>query len=238
MRWGLTGLWVVCATLIASGSHPAASALTRPPVITMPSWLAPSVSDAVTVARHYGVTDADFDVECNLSADGFLGACRVSVVRRLALAGDDGAFRDRFRWSPKGRMAPQTWDGSSVSSYVSIPVTITSEGYDPVVSFGEPRCVQCLTQQGNEVADTALPTMRGGTTPSEAARHGIDRGTALIRCRSHGERRVSDCSLWHETPVGWGLGGEALRKAEAGEFDLPRGLVAFTVDFRPEAPVN
>ena len=222
---------VALAALIVSG---ASAAAIRPAVITLPAWSAPSVDDAVRVARHSGVTDADLDLLCDVDAGGSVSGCEVSTVRALELSGDRAQFLARVGWST-GRMAPSTWNGVALSARVRFSLTVSWVGDGPVVRFGEPVCVQCVNQENDEQADPVALARHIRTLPTEAVRQGVPKGFALLRCRGDARRRLSECSLWRESPVGAGFGREALEAAEIGGLDGPEGLNILPVYFEAGA---
>lgn len=235
----LTAAALIFAILFGSTEGGAASAAPeRPPIITLPQWSEIPTGAVEAVVREHGIQPGRFALQCDVSASGWVSGC---ITTRIEAAGveDHPWTAGRIgRAVDEGRITPMTFDGIGLWSRVGFEVGVERQGDGVTVSIAQPVCVRCLTHEGDERANTALRPIRVGGFPAEALRQGETAGMVLLRCRGDAAGRLSECSVWHEEPIGSGFGREALKASEDGRLSSPapdEGLVAFAAYFERPA---
>jgi hypothetical protein len=232
--------WFQIATALyfAAWGGTAPPQLSRPPVITLPQWSETPTATVEAAVREHGIPAGRFTLRCDVSASAWVSGC-VATRAEPASIEDHPWTATRIGYAVNdGRITPMTFDGIGLWSRVSFAVGIERQGGDVTVTIEQPVCVRCLIQEGDEEANTFVQAVRVEDFPPEAVRQGEADGMVLMRCRGDVTGHLSECSIWHEAPVGSGFGREVLKTVEDGRLTNPElrsGLVAFIAYFeRPE----
>lgn len=235
----LTAARLIFALLSGAPESAAPPPHIRPPIITLPQWSETPTAAVEAVVQEHAIPAGRFALRCDVSVSGWINGCAATRVEPTGLE-DHPWTAGRIGYAvDDGRIAPMTFDGIGLWSRVGFEVEIERAGDDVTVSISQPVCVRCLIQEGDERANTWAPAIRLEDFPAEAVRQGEAEGMVLMRCRGDVAGRLSECSVWHEDPIGSGFGREALNAVEDGRLtnSVPRtGLVAFIAYFeRPGA---
>lgn len=214
----------------------AAQAKDHPAIITYMQWLEQPTASVANSAAENSIPPGRYAAECDIEPSGLVHACEPSALTHEAWSAIQRTEAVRFAWSLHGQsMVPTTYDGLPLWSRVRITVVVLGDGPDRQIVLEDPECVQCIYQDGDE----SISRLRAGVPlrdlPPEAERQGISEGQVLLRCRNDGSGALSECSIWHETPLGSGFGREALAAAADGRLRTRSGypgLTAFIAYFR------